>query len=331
MSECQGLTPIFIGKVKIDVPLFLAPMAGITDLPFRLQAKRGGAGVVITEMVSSNACVYGSKRTLQKMSIDNKEHPAGIQLFGSDPDKLIRSAEMAADCGADFININLGCPVPKIIKSGAGFALMDDHEKIGSFFKKLVKGIKLPVTIKLRLGTTRNAKKYLLIGRIAYESGILAVILHCRLKEGKHNSEPDYTAVADLVKQIKIPVIANGGIDTPEIAYNVYKETNCAGLMIGQGAIGNPHIFSQIIDYFRKGRISDNKDKCCRLKYLEELLIDTFEYYKDEKSLFRLRKLLPFYSKGLPGISDFRKNFNMLLDYKEMIKLVRDQIRIRGS
>lgn len=319
------LKPIKIGKLNIECPLFLAPMAGITDQPFRMLAKKYGAGVVVSEMVSARACVYKNKKTMSLMDINSKEHPVGIQLFSSESEDIITGAKMAAECGADFIDLNMGCPAPKVMKSGGGFALMQKPGRLKGYFDRIVRSCGLPVTIKYRIGTEKT-RNYMEIGRIAYESGISAVVLHCRVKEARHKGEPDYSVVSELAGSIGIPVIANGGIDTAKKAYNVYKSTGCAGLMIGQAAIGRPGIFSEIREYFYDGGSVRKTDGEFALDYFEELLIASHKYYKNAGSLLRLRKLLPCFNRDLHGSAAFRKKYNSEKDFNVLLKMVRSEI-----
>jgi len=225
------LAPISIGSLSIVHPVFCAPMAGITDLPFRAIAKKYGAGVVITEMVSARACRHHNAKSLDLMKISADEHPVGIQLCGSAAEDVAYAARIAEAQGADFVDINCGCPAPKILKSGGGYGLMQSGDSLKEYFRTIVESVSIPVTIKLRMGDERSTERYREISGDAYEAGIKAITLHCRLKEHRHKGNPHYEAVAALVRLVPIPIIANGGIDTPEKALRVVQETKCAGII----------------------------------------------------------------------------------------------------
>jgi tRNA-dihydrouridine synthase B len=226
------LKPLKIGNVKLKNNLVLAPMAGITDQVFRILAKEGGAGLVCTEMLSSNALAHNDKKTNRMMVLSKEEHPVSVQIFGSSPEIMADSAKMVEESGADIVDINFGCPVNKIIKSGAGAKLLENEDLMKSIIDTVVKSVKIPVTIKMRIGNVKDENVAPRVIKIAQEHGVSAVAVHGRAAEFKHAGSPDLEAVKEAVKASKIPVIGNGGIVDEVTAGEFLEKTGCDGIII---------------------------------------------------------------------------------------------------
>ena len=311
-----------IGNLKIKNNLFLAPMAGISDLPFRVLAKEGGVGVVCTEMISAKALEMGHSKTKKMLQVNEFEKPVSVQIFGSDPIVMANAAKECEQGGAQIVDINLGCPVQKIKRSGAGVKLTEDEIKLAKVIEAVVKAVSIPVSVKMRIGLTVGQNTSPHIAKIAQESGVCAVILHGRPAALMHCGPADLEAIKETVESIKIPVIANGGIDTPESALEFVKKTGCAGLMIGRAAIGDPFLFSRIISYFSTGDITKPPNWEERFRALERHCQICSDHYGEKSGLMRMRKVAPYYLKGMPAAARLRKYFNTLTKVSDVAGLM---------
>jgi len=316
------ITELTIGNLKIKNNLFLAPMAGISDLPFRVLAKEGGAGVVCTEMISAKALEMGHNKTKKMLEVQEFEKPVSVQIFGSDPTVMANAAKECEQGGAQIVDINLGCPVQKIKRSGAGVKLTEDEIKLAKVIEAVVKAVLIPVSVKMRVGLTAGQNTSPHIAKIAQESGAKAVILHGRSATLMHCGPADLKAIKATVESIKIPVIANGGIDTPESALEFAEKTGCAGLMVGRAAIGDPFIFSRIIIYFSTGELTKPPNWEERLKALQRHCQICAEYYGEKSGLMRMRKVAPYYLKAMPAAARLRKHFNTLTKVSDVAGLM---------
>lgn len=311
--------PVQIGSFLAPNNLWLAPMAGVTDGPFRALCLRGGAGVVCAEMVSAHAVHYGNARSTRMLAVDVRQKPVSMQIFGSDEQTIAEAARAAEARGADIIDINAGCPVKKINKAGAGCVLMKDPVHLGHLVAAAVKAVKVPVTLKTRICLKRGIILGPELARVAESEGASAVMMHARAAEDVHTGEPNLEALAQVCAAVKIPVFGNGGIDGPEMAKKFF-ETGCAGLLIGRAAVGNPYIFHDIEKGLAGQPITPLDYKRRALIYLD-LIEENVARYGERIGVGRSKKTSGYWLRDFPGAADFRAQFvrqETLADIKKL-------------
>ncbi len=313
---------IDIGNVKLKNNIFLAPMAGITDQPFRVLCKEFGAGLVYTEMISSKGIFYDDNKTKKMMNIDEKERPSAVQLFGSDPEIMASMAEKISE-EADIIDINMGCPAPKVTKNLDGSKLMLYPELINEITKKVVQKAKVPVTIKIRKGWDDEHVNAVEVARIAEKNGISAITVHGRTREQFYTGKADLDIIKKVKEAVKIPVIGNGDVIDGETAKNMFERTGCDAIMIGRASNGNPWIFNQIINYLNNGIVVEKPTKeeikNMIIKHLNMLI----EYKGEYTAIREMRKQIAWYIKGLPNATVIRNEINKIED----IVILKEKIR----
>ncbi len=318
-----GYHELCIGGVVLDNPFVLAPMAGVTDLPFRLLCRQWGAGLVCTEMVSAKAILFNNKKTFDLMRIREDERPVSLQLFGSDPDIISEAAKRVEELPFDILDINMGCPVPKEVKNGDGAALMKDPLLAGRIVEKTAGAIKKPVTVKIRKGFDGEHVNAVEVARIARESGAAAVTVHGRTREQMYTGSADWDIIAAVKDALDIPVIGNGDVKTPEDAERMMKETGCDGVAIGRAARGNPFMFRDIKDYFDHGSYEGRPDA----PRLYEVIRDHLDMEVVEKGEYtairEMRKHIAWYTASLPHSAAMRRRINEITDIGEMYALLR--------
>ena len=313
------------GSIKIDPPLVLAPMAGVTDRQFRLILRRvGGVGLVTMEFISSEALVRQNKRTVQMMHYCEEERPISIQIYGSHPDRMAEAARVVESIGADICDINMGCPANKILKGCAGCALMGDLDLAEDIISTVRKAISIPLTVKFRAGVRDSELNYLELGRICEDQGVQAVALHPRTAKQMYRGQADWTRIAKLKEALSIPVIGNGDVTEPGDALRMFAETGCDGVMIGRASMRNPWIYRQIAD-IRAGRepyaptIGDRRDVI--LAHFRLLM----EQEDDPKfAIHKLRTFTGWYTYGLPGGKALRVKINSLHTQEAFIEAVEE-------
>jgi tRNA-dihydrouridine synthase B len=301
-------------------------MAGITDMPFRLLAVEGGAGLVCTEMVSARGLTYNDRRTKKLLAINEQERPVSVQIFGSTPDDMAEAARIAEAEGADIIDMNFGCPVKKIMKAGAGAKLLENEPLIAAIMESAVKSVKVPVTAKTRIGRVPGENGSPRFITIAENAGIAMVTVHGRPASAGHAGPPDLAAVREAVTAAaRMPVVGNGGIIDERSAKEFFEATGCSGVMIGRGAIGDPGLFGRIEQYLSTGQMPRTPSWEERIAGLKKHAAMAAAYYGERRGMLLLRKVAPFYLKGLPNASRIRDAFNRtecLADLDGVLKTV---------
>lgn len=296
-------------------------MAGVTDLPFRLLCKEQGAGLLSMEMVSAKAIVYKNKNTLQLLEIEPEEFPVSLQLFGSDPESMAEAAKQIQERPFSILDINMGCPVPKVVNNGDGSALMKNPVLAGKIIENVVKAIDKPVTVKIRKGFDEEHINAVEMAKVAWQSGASAVAVHGRTREQFYAGKADRDIIAQVKAAVPIPVIGNGDLLTPFDIMKMKQETNCDGFMIGRGAQGNPWIFSSMLSYYESGKLPEKpsiSEMCDMMKRHSRLMLK----YKGEFTAVReMRKHAAWYTSGYPNSAKFRGKINEVESIEELEQL----------
>ncbi|MBQ9155639.1 MAG: tRNA dihydrouridine synthase DusB [Eubacterium sp.] len=305
-----------------DFPVILAPMAGVTDLPFRLLCKEQGAEVMVTEMISAKALYYGNKNTLPLMQIEEEEEPVGVQIFGSEPELMGQMAHKIEDRGFAFIDINMGCPVPKIVNNHEGSALMLDPIRAGRIVEEVVRAVSLPVTVKIRLGFDAGHVNAPEFARVLEAHGADAIAVHARTREQYYSGKADWNMIRQVKEAVKIPVIGNGDITCGADALRMKEETGCDGVMIGRGARGNPWIFREVKAAL-SGRPQPERPDIHEVRDMLLRQATLGVQYKGEYTAIReMRKHTAWYTTGLPGSSRLRAAVNKVSTLEELKNLL---------
>lgn len=316
-----------IGNIEIENCLALGPMAGVTDLPFRLLCKEMGCNMLYTEMVSAKAILYKNKNTKELLNIDKNEHPVGVQLFGSDPDIMAQIAAQVEEGECDFIDINMGCPVPKIVNNGEGSALLKQPKLVEEILTKMVKAVNKPVTVKIRKGFENGTVYAVEIAKIAESCGVSAIAVHGRTREQYYSGKADWDVIKDVKKAVKIPVIGNGDIFSAEDAKAMKEYTGCDGLMVARGARGNPWIFREIKEYLENGNVIDKP----KINDIREMIIRHAKMLVDYKGEYtgirEMRKHIAWYTAGLPHSAELRRMCNQIETMENLIDTVNAKLQ----
>ncbi|WP_026653075.1 tRNA dihydrouridine synthase DusB [Butyrivibrio proteoclasticus] len=310
----SGYGKLTIGNVTLENNIILGPMAGVSDLPFRILCKEMGAGLVCMEMVSAKAITYKNKNTGALMEIHPDEHPVSLQLFGSEPEVMQHAVEMIKDRPYDILDVNMGCPVPKVVSNGEGSALMKNPALIEKIVKALVQVSDRPVTVKIRKGFTENSVNAVECALAAQEGGAAAVAVHGRTREQYYSGQADWSIIKEVKDALHIPVIGNGDVVDGESAKRMFEQTGCDGVMVARAAQGNPFIFREIKSYFETGKACDRPtgqeiyDTVIRHADLQ------LQYKGEYTGIREMRKHVSWYTYGMPGSARFRNEINQMTD-----------------
>ena len=316
-----------IGNTVLENNVILAPMAGVTDLPFRVLCREQGAGCVVTEMVSAKAVLYNNKNTRELLQIDPAERPAAVQLFGSEPDIMAEIAARLEEGPYDYIDVNMGCPVPKIVNNGEGSALMKNPERAKEVMTAMVKAVKKPVTVKFRKGFNDLSVNAVEFAKMAESCGVAAVAVHGRTREQYYSGKADWDIIRQVKAAVRIPVIGNGDIFTPEDAGRMLKETGCDGIMVARGAKGNPWLFGRINHYLDTGEVlpgpSMAEIKAMILRHGRMLV----QFKGEGVAMREMRGHMAWYTKGMPHSATLRNEINQVETLEGFVELLDRKIQ----
>jgi len=312
-----------IGPYNIDPPLGLAPMAGVTDKPFRLLCRSLGAGLATSEMTSANPELRATRKSTERRDHAGEPGPISVQIAGTEPGQMAEFARFQVEHGAEIIDINMGCPAKKVCKAWAGSALMRDEPRVEAILKAVVAAVEVPVTLKVRTGWAADRKNAPLIARIAEDAGIAALAVHGRTRDMKYQGNAEYDTIAEIKAAIGIPVWANGDIDSPEKARRVLAHTGADGLLIGRAAQGRPWIFAEIAHYLATGKRLPEKSPAEVCAILVEHIAALHAFYGPERGVRIARKHLAWYARAHPGAAGFVRAINRVESAAEQIERIK--------
>jgi len=320
------IRPLKVGRLELAHNIVMAPMAGITTSAFRGLLRRGGAALVYSEMISAEGLVRDSHRTRKMLDFHPEERPLGVQIFGTRPGAMVGAAKLVEDFGADLLDINMGCPVKKVCRNGAGAALMREPDLIRSILEAVRRATSLPVTVKMRAGWDAKSRNALEIAKIAEEAGVDGLVIHPRTRAQAFTGSPDIDLISAMVERVSIPVLGNGGVTDPSSALAMLADTGCAGIMIARGALGKPWIFNAILESIHSGEpmVAPPPDKVAQMM-AEHIRLEV-RRIGERQALLTMRKHLCWYSKGLPGGPAFRRKVNELSSAEELLHEVEEFI-----
>jgi tRNA-dihydrouridine synthase B len=313
-----------IGSLSLPNNVVVAPMAGITDLPFRRLCRRFGAGLAVSEMVSADTTLWGTRKSLRRLSYGDEQGPVSVQIVGADPHKMAEAARLNADLGADIIDINMGCPAKKVCNAAAGSALLRDEALVGRILEAVVEAVEVPVTLKIRTGWDRAHRNASAIAAIAEQAGIQALAVHGRTRADRFAGAAEYDTLRAVKQAVDIPIVANGDVDSPAKARQVLEYTGADAIMIGRAARGRPWLFEDILDELETGRQARPRAPGFMRDVLIEHLDSLYGHYGSAHGVFVARKHIGWYSRYLPAAAAFRQRVFRAATTTEQLHLVRE-------
>jgi tRNA-dihydrouridine synthase B len=311
-----------IGTVETKNRVFAAPMAGVTDKAFRILLHRMGCGLIVTEMASAKALTYSNRETFEILNLEEEKGPIAVQLFGSEPGIMAQGAKIAVGKGAAVVDINMGCPTPKIVKNGEGSALMRDVPLAAEIVKAVVEAVEVPVTVKMRKGWDEDTVNAVELALAVEEAGAAAVAVHGRTRDQFYSGSADWGIIEQVKRAVKVPVVGNGDIRSPEDARRMLDTTGCDAVMIARASMGNPWIFSRTIAYIEEGRIVPDPGWQEKLETAMEHLQLLVRFKGKKRGLLEMRKHLAWYTKGLRGAARLRDRINKIDNLEDLMQLL---------
>jgi tRNA-dihydrouridine synthase B len=315
-----------IGGIEIRPPLILAPMSGVTNRTMRALYKPFGLGLTVTEFVSSNALAYGTKRSMEMIDQHGVERPVSTQLWGDDPQTMAYAAKVVRECGADIVDVNFGCPAPKVTKTNGGSACLRDPDRCEAIVRAVVNAVDCPVTVKMRLGWSEDRMVFLEVAKRAQDAGVQAVTLHARTAKQFYKGRADWERIAQLKRHLDVPVIGNGDLDDPHVAMQRMRESGADAIMLGRATLGNPWLISQIRDLMEGRNASPSPDAAGRLRFCIVHYRTMVDELGESRAVPQMRKHVALYLKGIPGAAVLRERIMRIDRAAEAIGVIEETI-----